>query len=938
MRYLAFLFVLITLTGWAQQTRPAKVPLSFSVMTKGADPNEPVHLFLKGEAAELKTLVEQWGGHFKYAFKDYVAVILPVSAVPQLEQASQVKAVHFEFGKGQPLLNHSRLQTGIKDVHDGTAGLPSVYTGQDVIIGVIDAGIDLEHPDFQNEDGSTRVLELWDQTMSVSSRTPSYGYGQVWDSAEINAGICPHEDQAAQYGHGTNTAGIAAGNGQSNEEFTGCAPDADIIIVSSNFSSFSWTSTVADAVDYIFDRAEAYGKPCVINASIGNYSGSHDARDVPTQFIESTIEETSGRAMVCAAGNSGEVDPYHLGYEATSDTTFTWFQTASNANIGSGIIFFEVYGDVDDFETVQFAIGADKTSPSYTFRGGIDFDSILNKLNIVYTEDLFSASGNFLGNVQTWADSTNGTYRLQVYLNDIDSIQYNYRLMITGSGRLDCWSGPLTGTASMVFENLPTGTEFPDIANIRLPDGEQTIVSNWACSEKVITTGNYTNRTEYNDVDGQLVTFSNLTQGDIAASSSAGPSRLGVLKPDIAAPGELTLAPGAAFQIAAQLANSSQRERVATGGMHHRAGGTSSASPVVAAVAAMFLEKCPDASWSDFKEALIAGAGEDQYTLDTPNYTWGNGKVDAVQTLRYHTPRPALISDGNEFCDGGSLQITIDGSYPSILWASGETTSSITATQSGLYYAELYSSLGCQGYSDTLVVIERSKPEKPTIELDGDLIFCANESVELSIPDVYGAYEWSTGHHTANVTITDSGTFYCRVSNAYDCENYSDTIALSKYPGRESPVLHFQEGDVLQLLHDSLPVESYRWYVNGELDEMLVDSAIAVSGTGYYQASFVDSNGCEWKSDEVNVYALTAGQVSQGSVHVYPTPFERMIRVRGLQGAFHWEVRDISGRMVKQGAGQGTGMAIDAADLPRGQYVLLLMDDLGSHQKLLIKL
>ena len=135
----------------------------------------------------------------------------------------------------------------------------------------------------------------------------------------------PHEDQTNYYGHGTNTSGIAAGNGLSNAQFTGCAPQADLIIVSSKFTSFSWTSTVADAVDYIFERAEFYGKPCVINASIGSYLGSHDGRDIPTQLINDKLDESSGRIMVCAAGNSGEAHPYHLGYEATNDTSFTWF-------------------------------------------------------------------------------------------------------------------------------------------------------------------------------------------------------------------------------------------------------------------------------------------------------------------------------------------------------------------------------------------------------------------------------------------------------------------------------------------------------------------------------------------------------------------------------------------------------------------------------------
>ena len=130
--------------------------------------------------------------------------------------------------------------------------LPAAYTGSGVIVGVIDAGIELNHPDFQYANGDTRIIEVWDQTMQVSQRTPSYGYGQVWDSTEINDGICPHTDQGQWFGHGTNTAGIAAGDGSSYPGYKGIAPDAELIVVSSNFSAVGWTSTVADAVDYIF--------------------------------------------------------------------------------------------------------------------------------------------------------------------------------------------------------------------------------------------------------------------------------------------------------------------------------------------------------------------------------------------------------------------------------------------------------------------------------------------------------------------------------------------------------------------------------------------------------------------------------------------------------------------------------------------------------------
>ena len=42
---------------------------------------------------------------------------------------------------------------------------PYFLEGRDVITAIIDSGIDYFYPDFRNENGSTRILALWDQTL-----------------------------------------------------------------------------------------------------------------------------------------------------------------------------------------------------------------------------------------------------------------------------------------------------------------------------------------------------------------------------------------------------------------------------------------------------------------------------------------------------------------------------------------------------------------------------------------------------------------------------------------------------------------------------------------------------------------------------------------------------------------------------------------------------
>ncbi|MBK6527629.1 MAG: S8 family serine peptidase [Crocinitomicaceae bacterium] len=141
-----------------------------------------------------------------------------------------------------------------------------------VIIGYVDSGLDYNHADFKNADGTTRVLYYWDQTLGFdASLTPGkYGYGQVWDSTSINNGTCTSLDNNA---HGTTVTGAGSGNGLATGTNKGVAPESDIIIVETNFSAPNWTLTVADAVDFIFSMADTLGKPAVVNTSVGDYLG-----------------------------------------------------------------------------------------------------------------------------------------------------------------------------------------------------------------------------------------------------------------------------------------------------------------------------------------------------------------------------------------------------------------------------------------------------------------------------------------------------------------------------------------------------------------------------------------------------------------------------------------------------------------------------------------
>lgn len=622
---LAFLLFPAILLAQSRQM----VPLDLQNDLKTFAPDQDINLYLRGNLPELTTFVRTENGKIKGVLNNILSCAIPASAIPALNELQGLDYVEYSTGTPHVLDEVMLANNNVLPVHLGADPLPQAYLGEDVIMGFIDSGVELAHPDFQNLDGSTRVISLWDQTQdeAIPFRVPQpYGYGQEWNAEDIDAGITNHDDQAAYYGHGSTVVGVGAGNGNSTNDFVGVAPKADIIMVASDLSSPNWSATVADAVDFIFAKAEALGKPAVINLSLGDYYGSHDGLDAPSLFVDALLDEAPGRAMVAAAGNSGNLGDYHLAYEIPeADTAFTWFKYNSAAQA----VFFELWTDTADFQNTSFSIGADLTVPSYSFRGYASWRNAQQNLDSIITDTIFYNNA-MLGIVDTWCGLRGGQYQIQVQVTQPFSNQYLWRLATTGGGTFDCWSYAPFGTSAIVNTNLPDVSTFSDMVDYRLPDNSKTLVDSWVCSDKVITVGNYINRNEYTNYLHEQTTFDD-TPGEISINSSRGPTRDNRQKPDISATGDHTLAAGRLATLTSFINTSP--DKVAEDGMHYVNGGTSLASPVVAGAAALYFDRDSSATYQEIKNAIIDNALADSFTGILPGNQWGYGKLDVFAIL-----------------------------------------------------------------------------------------------------------------------------------------------------------------------------------------------------------------------------------------------------------------------------------------------------------------
>ena len=757
--------LLLGLYAIAQKTH---VDFALKATLERTPSTKMIHMAAVGDATAIAGAVAELGGNILHRTGNMVSFRIPAGEIAKLDGVPGIDYLEFTGSTGKPLNDSMLVNSRFIWVHEGFSGWPEGLTGKDVVVGLVDTGIELLHPDFQHPDGSTRVKYLWDQTQSGNGPEP-FGYGAEWNAAQIDSGITGHQDQPQWFGHGSTVSGTAAGNGLAIEDFKGAAPDADLVVVSSQFGVPNWTLSVADAVQYVFDKADELDKPCVVNLSLGTYSGSRDGLDVAALLIDSMISAKPGRVVVAAAGNSGNWAPYHLGYNVTADTAFTWFMHNNNSGLGYGAVFFELWADTADFQDVHFAIGADRVNPSLQFRGRTPFRQIEASLNEVVSDTLWSLSGNVLGVVDYFSIPRGGQYRMQVHMATPDSAQYRFRFITAGQGRFDVWSTSVLGTSNMLWNNLPSETVYPDMAHYRAPDKHKHIVGSWACSPKVITVGNYANRDQYIDYNGNLQTFSH-PAGLLSVNSSHGPTRDERLKPEVSASGDLTLST-AKLSTLAQLINN-EPFKVAQGGMHYRNGGTSMASPVVSGATALLLEMCPEADVETIRNAILNHTYSDNFTDTVPNNAYGTGKLDAEAAVNALWFQPQLNESGTVLvCEGDNFLLQTSDSYNSYLWNTGETDAVQNPDSNSTWWVQVITEAGCIGRSDTVHVVFSPLPEAE-ITMTWDTL--------LTVYDSTWTYQWYLNGgvlENANqhyFVPTQSGDYTVEVSNEAGCTTISE--------------------------------------------------------------------------------------------------------------------------------------------------------------------
>ena len=649
------------------------------------------------------------GVQIKYRANGWTYVLAERHTLYELLALGVITKVYREpAGFSSPLNDSMRTTHFVNQVHQGH-DMDFPFTGKNVIMGYIDNGLDVRHLDFKDSLGNTRVLRFWNQGQSVNWRTPTkYGYGRVYTSTDINTNniIVGNINSS---GHGTTVTGVGSGNGLANGRNKGVAPDCNIIMVRTVETLPSWTLTVAEGVDYIFSVADSLGMPAVVNISYGTYLGSHDAKDPAGLYIDSLLNQKEGRILVCAAGNSGDWPAYHVQQQLSADTNFVWMIPNPTLSFGQPGVYFDLWADTNDIQNMHFAFGADAPGPIY--RGNTSYKQVDFSNQLVQFETIFGINNDVIGNVTYQGQVVGPNYNLQAIVFT-DSLDYHIRFLATGAGKIDLWSSANLGLSN--FNSIiPDTNLYPEFTKYMMPDTLQSIVSSWTCSDQVVTVGNIQNRKEYIDSQGNLYPPGGglIPSGILVAKSSKGPNRQGNIKPEVVATGDMSLSAAVLFLL-------HEPNRLDIGGLHIRNGGTSMASPVVAGIAALYLEKCPKSTCADFKNDLIGAAFQDSFTgSNLPNYAYGYGKAHALNTLLQTEMYPQI--QGNSVLCSGQTELEVDiQNSDYVVWNTGDTTDLLQVTQTGNYHGLVTNNKGCKNYTDTISVINDTIPPFATAPAD----------------------------------------------------------------------------------------------------------------------------------------------------------------------------------------------------------------------------
>lgn len=595
-----------------------------------------------------------------------------MEAVAELDEVVQV-SLGFE---AEPMMRVARKTTKVDDVHKANAssGLSHGYTGEGVIVGMMDTGLDPNHLNFRDADGNLRIKNYWEIKGADGSVV-------LYDTPEK---IGAFETDLRQETHATHVLGIMAGShnarpGSGNgmvatlsgtgrpsvsasniNPYYGVAKDAEMSVCSGTLENNNITIAAGRFRDYV----KSTGKPGVLNFSLGNQRGPHDGTDASSLALADVGKDV----LICmSAGNEGNANISLSKTLTASDKTVRTFVSTGLAGKG----YLDIWSSGPQTLKVTFAainltngniVGTFEvpTPSSFSYIGGTS----VRYSNVVKNAQFGNTFGqsSFIG-----------------YSANLNTANNRYDVYLTFE-----LSGSTANTAAAIIVEGTDGNKIDMYGSMVLRsngmagylDGSPAnSINGLACGDNILVVGAYVNSNPYMTLGGESSWDSTTyPQGGIAAFSSYGHTFQGRQLPDVVGPGmgmvssynsyyvrdEINdyvtkgLANPVNTKTEAQLRTEAESSysvwinspdkkdpddmKTPLKNYWGEMSGTSMSSPFVAGVLALWsqaaAEKGVRLSMDDVKKVIAATADKDDFTAQQPE-RWGMGKINALAGLKY---------------------------------------------------------------------------------------------------------------------------------------------------------------------------------------------------------------------------------------------------------------------------------------------------------------
>lgn len=525
---------------------------------------------------------------------------------PNVVYIEKSEDVEFELNVSIPEVRANLVRTVNTNTNVWTG-----LTGDGVIIGILDSGVNYEHRSLRKPNGNTRIKWIWDKTLTAGTGESAPGAfpnvaspsGVEYSESDINNALgqekpldhVRHTDAWAGSSpvsrHGTHVIGIAAGNGLQDDrctdpyKYVGVAPEADIIVV-----KIATALDIIEGLRYILHKAGS--TPAVINHS--GYVGHIGPHDGTTSFettLDGILNGLVGKIYVKSSGNNAD-NKWHAKKTVQGNSTLElafhvqaedkethiidiWYPNAGRLNVS-------VKPEGDTYKGPVNA-GAGNQNFSIYDGTGLSINSALNNPLNNDNQVLITLNPNGSGR-----QNRSGEWKIKLENTTADPVTVH------------CW---MEGNKRSPYFDKDDADVF-------------FTLSNPANAHNLITVGSYA-------VRGLFV------KDELSDFSSRGPTRDSRSKPDITAPGETIVSsrgtqPGCCDKFWCWCCNI----------YHDSKEGTSMSAPHVTGTIALMLEKNDSLTLADVRNHLKNAARTDSETGDSPNANeWGAGKLDVKGTV-----------------------------------------------------------------------------------------------------------------------------------------------------------------------------------------------------------------------------------------------------------------------------------------------------------------